>query len=282
MTSSLYQTQLHYVFNRPITEPRWYWQTCEEESPFGEEEDALTAFLFYEQLCQQPGLDLAAYSDEQVGQGLIYLFDGAVSNLVHGFKAADVPIARKVAALRALSVLFREVFAPRCPAVLSSHSRESLGPLSYICYMFWDVTPLSTFLKYKDKDALLLSALNTMSESLEEYMSKEMLESLKMHFENIGVEALSGEELMARHQDLLRNKDEDTGACYQAIASVMESCLYLDNPACIESGLHGLGHMATFQSDIAIPIIDRYLKNAKKQDKRLLDYAKGARTGMIL
>lgn len=242
----LYQKQLNYVFNRPIEEPPWYWQSRDEESPFGEEEDAMTAFLFYEQLCREPGRDLAPYSDTQVGQGLTYLFDGAVCNLTHGFKKAPVPVKRKVEALRALSVLFKEVMNPRCARVLSAHSQEKSSPLTYICYMFWDVTPLSSWIKFENQDALLLFAMNNLSEDLAAYMN------------------------------------DETEAYYHAIASVMESCLYLDNPACVESGLHGLGHLATFQSGIAAPIIDRFLKTAQKQDVRLLNYAKSARTGMIL
>lgn len=116
----LFHQQLQYVFNRPVEEPPWYWQSRDEADPFGEEEDAMTAFLFYEQLCQEPGRDLAPYSDTQVDQGLIYLFDGAVCNLAHGFKKAPVPVKRKVDALRALSVLFKEVLAPRCTPVLSA------------------------------------------------------------------------------------------------------------------------------------------------------------------
>lgn len=116
----LFHQQLQYVFNRPVEEPPWYWQSRDEADPFGEEDDAMTAFLFYEQLCRQPGRDLAPYSDDQVGQGLNYLFGEAIANLVHGFKKAPVPMKRKVDALRALSVLFKEVLAPRCTPVLSA------------------------------------------------------------------------------------------------------------------------------------------------------------------
>lgn len=238
---TLYNQQLQYVFNRPISNPAWYWQAHDEENPFGEEEDAMTAFLFYEQLCQQPGLDLATFTDAQVGQGLTFLFDGSVSNLTHGFKKAPVPVKRKVAALLALSTLFKEVLAPRCAPVLSAYAQEASPPLSYICYMFWDVTPLATWIKYEGMEPISADTMH--------------------HYQN--------------------SKDE-MQVYYRAIASVMESCLYLDNPACVESGLHGLGHLVVLQSGIAVPIIDRFLKNAKKQDARLLGYAKSARTGMIL
>ncbi|NJL77151.1 MAG: hypothetical protein HC892_21180 [Saprospiraceae bacterium] len=127
--TSLYQQQLGYVFNRPVTKPVWYWQSHEEEaSPFGEEEDAMTAFLFYEQLCQQPGIDLLPYSDDQVGIGLTYLFDGTGSNLVHGFKSVLVPIERKIAALRALSVLFKDVLHRAVRRYYALIQRKNLRP----------------------------------------------------------------------------------------------------------------------------------------------------------
>jgi hypothetical protein len=150
--STIYQQQLNYVFNRPVDGPLWYWQSREEECPFGEEEDAMTAFLFYEQLCRQPGADLTPYTDAQIGLGLTYLFDGGLCNLAHGFMTAPVPAERKAAALRALSTLFKEVFAPRCARVLSAGSQEASPPLGYICYMFWDVMPLSGWIKFEDPE----------------------------------------------------------------------------------------------------------------------------------
>jgi hypothetical protein len=52
---NIYQEQLQYVFNRPVSEPAWYWQPREEECPFGDEEDAMIAFEFFERLFQRPG-----------------------------------------------------------------------------------------------------------------------------------------------------------------------------------------------------------------------------------
>ena len=44
----------------------------------------------------------------------------------------------------------------------------------------------------------------------------------------------------------------------------------------------GLGHLVLHLPDIAVPIIDGYLKKGKKKDEGLKDYAQMARTGMIL
>jgi hypothetical protein len=55
---SLYRQQLAFTFERPVSEPTWYWQTCETTyAPF--DEALLTAFEFIENLLQQPGVDNA-------------------------------------------------------------------------------------------------------------------------------------------------------------------------------------------------------------------------------
>ena len=76
-------------------------------------------------------------------------------------------------------------------------------------------------------------------------------------------------------------KNHDTNH-YKTIAEVMQNCLSLSNPACIESSLHGLGHLAFSYPNIAVPIINDFLEKNKKTDLNLINYAKSARTGMIL
>jgi hypothetical protein len=221
--NELYEQQLHFIFSRPVSLPAWYWTSRpDEEDVFGE--DPFTAFEFIEKLCQQPWSDLAPYSDDQVALGLEFIFNNSCSNLACDFKSAEVPFQRREQALRDIFVLFRDVFNPRCAVRASAGAQGPSPKINAICYMFWDVCPLSTFFGAVD------------------------------------------------HQST---------ACYKAIASVMERCLSLDNPACVESGLHGLGHMAFFLPDIAVPIIDRYLKRKNNENTALVQYAKAARTGMI-
>jgi hypothetical protein len=82
-------------------------------------------------------------------------------------------------------------------------------------------------------------------------------------------------------QKLYKNSKLENHNYYAAIANVMEKCLDLSNPACVESGLHGLGHLAFNHPKIAVPIIDNFLKNGKCENENLISYAKMARTGMI-
>ena len=221
-----YSQQLRFVFDRPVTKPEWYWsiEIYEEEDPFDGEND-LVALEFIEQLCKQPKKDLAPYSDEQVGNGLNFIFSDSCSNLSFGIKNADVPFERQLKALRGLSNLYAEVFEPRCPAVLSASSNDPITPMTFICYMFWDICPLS------------VPGQNT--------------------------------------------SREDRLAYYQAIAEVMQKSLQLRNVACIESGLHGLGHLVFETPKVAQPIIEDFLRKRKDLPEALLNYARAAQTGMI-
>lgn len=222
--TTLFQRQLTYVFNRPATEPAWYWlDDTWEEGVF--DDTPLSAFLFIETLLLDAKTHLAPYSEAQIGLGLNYVFNGACSNLAYDFRAADVPFERKTKAVEALFNVFQDVLNLRCDAVLSAYSQAPLSKQNFICYMFWDICCWSD---WKGAD------------------------------------------------------EAETKGYYEAIADVMQRCLDLSNPACLESGLHGLGHLAYKHPEIAVPIIDNFIKNGKmRHNTTLLNYAKAARTGRI-
>jgi len=284
-TNDLYQKQLQYIFNRPVTEPAWYWTPRdEEEDVFGE--DPLAAFEFIERLCQHPQSDLAPYSDDQVGLGLNFIFDNNCSNLACDFKTANVPFKRREAAIRNLFVLFRDVLNERCYALTSSDRQENLSQLNYICYMFWDVSPLSQWLEFNNSEEMALSFMGNLSDSdIDKFdlpvETKELMRQQSATARS-GAAKKSSEEIVSDVLNQYANINAETEAYYKATAYVMEQCLRLSNPACVESGLHGLGHLATFLPNIAVPRIDKFLKGKNKGNESLTAYAKAARTGMIL
>jgi len=69
---------------------------------------------------------------------------------------------------------------------------------------------------------------------------------------------------------------------YDAIAEVMHHALQSSNPACVESGLHGLGHIHAYQPERVEQIIDAFVRNGVARDPALRDYAHAARTGSVL
>ncbi|MCC6461570.1 MAG: hypothetical protein IT260_13940 [Saprospiraceae bacterium] len=278
---STYAEQLRFIFDRPLTQPAWYdTARPEEEDPFAE--GPLAAFEYIERLCLQPKTDLAPYSDEQIAQGLDFIFNNCFSNLSIDFKEAPVPPARREQALRKLFVLFRDVFQPRCLPEPSAGSAQRVSALNSVCYMFWDVCPLSTWLSFDNTQELSLSFLgDVLDTDIGANLPEEVKAMLRQQIAGLGDRKKSAEEIVGDVRQQYANLDANTKACYQAIAYVMEQCLALDNPACVESGLHGLGHMMPFLPELAGPKIDRYLQRKPKGHPALLRYAQAARSGMI-
>ncbi|MBE9060599.1 hypothetical protein [cf. Phormidesmis sp. LEGE 11477] len=68
---------------------------------------------------------------------------------------------------------------------------------------------------------------------------------------------------------------------YSALAEVMKYTLSLDNIACVESGLHGLGHLALYY-DNASAIVRKFINSHSVMDKHLIAYAKQAEKGCVL
>jgi hypothetical protein len=62
---------------------------------------------------------------------------------------------------------------------------------------------------------------------------------------------------------------------------VMENSLYLKNIACIESGLHGLGHAFYKNEAYVEKTIDKFLASSSDIDEKLLAYAMDARRGYV-
>ena len=60
----------------------------------------------------------------------------------------------------------------------------------------------------------------------------------------------------------------------------MQYSLTLDNIACIESGLHGLGHLGLYYPP-AWQLVGQFLEQATVTDARLLQYAASAQTGCV-
>lgn len=67
---------------------------------------------------------------------------------------------------------------------------------------------------------------------------------------------------------------------YPVVTDVMAYALTLNNIACIESGLHGLGH-AVYNWPHAAEIIENFIKKAGDIDPRVMRYAEMAKTGYI-
>lgn len=213
-----YADWLRYIFDRPTTENRWFFDL--ELEPFDPEPAATVALIG--QTCERSGVDLMAFSDEQVRAGLDFIFNASCSNLAFALKDESVPPRLSHATLARIEDLYRQCFAVRCAPAASHLDEQPSTPLNSFCYMLWDVSPLTSW----------------------------------------GHDA------------------RGTSSC-AAVLDVLEKCLYIDHTACVESALHGLGHLHFSAPAPVQSVVDRWLSSSGGQHSPLRRYAEAVRVGRV-
>jgi hypothetical protein len=128
---------VRYVFDRPICEPAWYFETDVDE--FMPEPAQCVAYLT--RLFRDPQPILASYSDEQLEQGLWYLVNSSCSDYMFSLLEPQLPWADRREGIRSIAKLFERLFAIRCTERLSHLDRVESRPLNSVCYVWWDVFP---------------------------------------------------------------------------------------------------------------------------------------------
>lgn len=68
---------------------------------------------------------------------------------------------------------------------------------------------------------------------------------------------------------------------YRAVVDVMEEALTLSNPACVESALHGLGHVQPYFPERVIDVVSSYLRRGIFASPQLETYAQMAGRGYV-
>src|ERR1051326_487039 len=122
-------------------------------------------------------------------------------------------------------VVFERIFEPKCDPELShvrTDSATAINPLNGVCYMWWDVCPLHGRSGPKPEEDFILP---------EE-------------------ELLDPGSPVDPHADDLETE----------ILCILERTLQLNNLACQEAALHGLGHRHYRHARRVEAIVDRYLE----------------------
>lgn len=213
-----YQEWLHYVFDRPVTANGWYFDI--ECPDFAAEH--VDFVLLVAHTMENCGRDLAGYSDAQVNHGLNYIFNNACSDVVFSLMDDAVPGPLRLRAISSIKILYRDCFTPRCAPVLGHIDEVGANPLNYICYMLWDISPLS-------------------------------------YWEN----------------------KLNRVVFYSAVIEVLEDALNSSNPACVESALHGLGHILSSCIERVTDVIATYQQLNVFVSPCLKAYAQQASTGNV-
>lgn len=134
-----YQEWIQYVFDHPVNDPQWYF---DRDAPRFEATQEDYADLIRETFLRS-GEDLARFSDAQVNQGIWFLASPTGSHFIFSLRHGDVPTPKKVAGIQSIYDLYRDCFAKRCTETLGHIDEPGASDLNPICYMFWDVCPIS-------------------------------------------------------------------------------------------------------------------------------------------
>jgi hypothetical protein len=145
-----YQDWIRYVFDHPVNDPQWYFDV---DAPSFEATEEDYADLIRETFLRS-GEDLVEFSDAQVNQGIWFLASPSGSNFIFSLRDGHVATDKKVVGIRSIYNLYQDCFAKRCTEVLGHIDEPGASDLNPICYMFWDVCPISYLDEAKDRQEL--------------------------------------------------------------------------------------------------------------------------------
>jgi len=214
---TLYQDWLTYHFDRETDDASWHWGYS--VSGFDAPPEIIATLLTRTLI--NSGTDLKPYSNAQVGMGLDFIFNPALSHTLADLQASVPHFEAVRGIIQAMKPLYADCLAPRCHMQTSTIVGGD-NSLNHFCFMLWDVTSLSYWNDHPRK--------------------------------NEG---------------------------YAAIVEVMEFALTLSNIACVESALHGLGHLHAYRSQEIEGIIRRFLRRPHDLPDHVKRYAEAAAIGHV-
>jgi hypothetical protein len=248
-----FEDWLHYVFDRPVPDDdgdAWYWHT--DDVGWDSSGDPAMIVAYLHKLFDGAGVLLQPYSDGQVAQGLRYLINNSLSNYMFPLMNPDVAWPERQGAICAMYVVFDRIFDPKCSPYLShtlTEPDQKANPLNGECYMWWDVCPLQGHPGPTTEEDFILAT----------------------------------EELV----DPGPRVDPYAAELEAEILRVLERTLALDNVACQEAALHGLGHRQSKHAAQVESILDAYLQRhlptwpTEEQGQAMRGYALAARAGRV-
>jgi hypothetical protein len=129
------------VFDHPVEENKreWYWDFDRDEW----EEDSAGTLQFMTQAFENAAEVLGSYSDAQLNQGLWFLVDNSCSNHMFALMNESIPWQARKRCIYSIHHLYEQCFAPRCSPHLSHIDEPVASPLNLVCYMWWDIAPIS-------------------------------------------------------------------------------------------------------------------------------------------
>lgn len=157
-----YQEWLKFVFDHQASEPEWYFDIDAPEFDSTEDDDVELITDTFNRAHE----DLKQFSDRQVNQGIWFLASPSCSSYMFSVRDGAVPVARRTAAIDSIYTLYRDCFSTRCTEVLGHIDEPGGSDLNPICYMFWDVCPISYLDNSPDSTSLENAVFSVLSRTI--------------------------------------------------------------------------------------------------------------------
>ena len=151
-----------HVFDHPATGPEWHWGP---DAPYWPGPPAaIVAHLT--RLFEDPLPPLEGFTDAELNKGFWYIASNGCSDYMFALSDPSVPLDARLRCVRALSVVYRELFAARCTPHLSHLDEAGPGALNGVCYMWWDICPIGGPIDDPDHRQINHAALDVMTGAL--------------------------------------------------------------------------------------------------------------------
>ncbi len=141
-----FEDWVRWVFDHPVpgrNEKAWYFAT--EAETWDSERDPELALGNATRLFERPAILLGRYSENQIGQGLWFLSDPSCSSHLIGILDRRIDWHHRRRAILSIFTLYQDLFA-NIEGQQFGHLDRGSGQqnaANMICYMFWDICPLS-------------------------------------------------------------------------------------------------------------------------------------------
>ena len=123
------------VFQHPVQEPEWWWAE-NAIRPLDPDQAPGPALRLFTKLLETASA-MAPYDDAEVAQGLWFLFDTSCSAYTTLLRRQELPRTARERFVKALPLLYRDLFAVRCAPVMGHPTADSLNGT---CYMLLDLS----------------------------------------------------------------------------------------------------------------------------------------------
>lgn len=136
---------IDYLFNRPVTDPAWYWEDNDTADWLQLERNEITVVSYVTRTFENAGEVLKPFSNGQVADGLNFIIHSGASNLAVSIVNIDnqVQMEPRLKCLESIYSLYTDLFAVRCsPEPFLRRDRKKDNPLDMVCFMWWDIFPV--------------------------------------------------------------------------------------------------------------------------------------------